>query len=127
MFSNRNKVIGSDEHYEYLIDIKINNPNQLVEQTEHWCISRRFKRIRSLHDQMCGLFPVLNCLVFPTRLVFNQSEKQLIERQCQLEHYLKCFIEILLNEPTCSIYYLFKNSEIGKYFSCLIISYECCY
>lgn len=118
LFSNRNKVIGSDEHYEYLIDIKINNPNQLVEQTEHWCISRRFKRIRSLHDQMCGLFPVLNCLVFPTRLVFNQSEKQLIERQCQLEHYLKCFIEILLNEPTCSIYYLFKNSEIVQSSTC---------
>jgi len=43
----------------------------------------------------------LNCLVFPVRQLFN---REILNRQIQLEHYLKCFIEVLLNDPACPIY-----------------------
>ena len=48
----------------------------------------------------------LNCLVFPIRQLFNNA---LLNRQMQLEHYLKCFLEIVINDRTCSIYYLADN------------------
>lgn len=87
-----------DEHYEYLIEIRVNQ--------EHWFIFRRYSKIRQLHEQMCLLYPSLNRLVFPMRLLFNGMDKQkLLERQLQLEHYLKCFMEILLSDPTCPIYF----------------------
>lgn len=85
-----------DEHYEYLIEIRINE--------EYWYIFRRYSKIRQLHDQMCLLYPSLNRLVFPMRLMFNLMDKQrLIERQSQLEHYLNCFLEILLNDSSCPL------------------------
>lgn len=105
LFTNKNKMIGNDEHFEYLIDIKL-NANTMNEQADHWCIFRRYSKIRQLHDKFIQLYPSLNCLVFPSRLIFNQSEKSLIDRQYQLEHYLKCFIEILLNDTTSPIYFL---------------------
>ena len=80
-----------DEHYEYAIEIKIND--------EYWKIFRRFNKIRQLHEKMCKLYPSLNCLVFPIRYFPN-----LMIRQIQLEHYLKCFIEILINDSTSPIY-----------------------
>jgi len=43
----------------------------------------------------------LNCLVFPVRQLFN---RELLNRQLQLEHYLKCFLEVLLNDSHCPIY-----------------------
>ncbi|CAF0917996.1 unnamed protein product, partial [Brachionus calyciflorus] len=86
-----------DEHYEYLIEIRLNE--------DKWFIFRRYSKIRQLHEQMCLLYPSLNRLVFPMRLVFNVMEKQrLLERQLQLEHYLNCFLEILLNDPSCPIW-----------------------
>lgn len=85
-----------DEHYEYLIELRIND--------EYWYIFRRYSKIRQLHEQMCLLYPSLNRLVFPMRLVFNLTDKQrLLERQSQLEHYLNCFLEILLNDPNCPL------------------------
>merc|ERR1712150_362116 len=32
------------------------------------------------------------------------GNKEVVNRQLQLEHYLKCFLEILLNDPTSPIY-----------------------
>ena len=114
LFANKNKMIGNDEHFEYLIDVKLNT-NNISEPFEHWCIFRRYSRIRQLHEQMTQVYPSLNCLVFPSRLIFNQSEKALIERQYQLEHYLKCFIEILLNDSSSSIYFLSNTmSDLGR-------------
>lgn len=83
-----------DEHFEYLIEISLN-------EHDRWFILRRYSKIRALHEQMCVAYPSLNCLVFPVRQLFN---RELINRQLQLEHYLKCFIEVLLNDPTCAIY-----------------------
>ena len=80
-----------DEHYEYGIEIKIND--------EHWKIFRRFNKIRQLHEKMCKLYPSLNRLVFPIRYFPN-----LIDRQMQLEHYLRCFMELLINDSTSPIY-----------------------
>ena len=84
-----------DEHYEYLIEIRLND--------ESWFIFRRYSKIRQLHEQMCLLYPSLNRLVFPMRWLFNNSDKHLIERQVQLEHYLRCFFEVLLSDPTSPI------------------------
>ena len=80
-----------DEHYEYIIDIKIND--------EHWKIFRRFNKIRQLHEKMSKLYSSLNRLVFPIRYFPN-----LIDRQMQLEHYLRCFLEILINDCSTPIY-----------------------
>ena len=80
-----------DEHYEYIIEIKINK--------ENWRIFRRFNKIRQLHEKMSKFYPSLNRLVFPIRYFPN-----LIDRQMQLEHYLRCFIEILLNDSSTPIY-----------------------
>jgi len=80
-----------DEHYEYEIEIKIND--------EHWKIFRRFNLIRQLHEKMSKFYPSLNRLVFPIRFFPN-----LIERQMQLEHYLRCFLEILINDCSTPIY-----------------------
>jgi hypothetical protein len=71
-----------DEHFEYLIEIRLLD--------EYWFVLRRYSKIRQLHDQMSLLYPSLTRLVFPMRLLFNSSDKQIIERQIQLEHYLKC-------------------------------------
>ena len=99
-----------DEHYEYLIEIRL--------QDEYWFVLRRYSKIRQLHDQMSLLYPSLSRLVFPMRLIFNSSDKQIIERQIQLEHYLKCFLEILINDsssplfvPLNEISMLLNNSE----------------
>jgi hypothetical protein len=85
-----------DEHYEYLIEIKL--------QDEYWFVLRRYSKIRQLHDQMSLLYPSLSRIVFPMRLIFNSSDKQIIERQVQLEHYLKCFLEILINDSSSPLY-----------------------
>jgi hypothetical protein len=85
-----------DEHYEYLIEIRL--------QDEYWFVLRRYSKIRQLHDQMSLLYPSLSRLVFPMRLIFNSSDKQIIERQIQLEHYLKCFLEILINDSSSPLY-----------------------
>lgn len=40
------------------------------------------------------------------RWLFNgMDQAKLLERQLQLEHYLKCFLEILLNDPASPIYF----------------------
>jgi hypothetical protein len=95
-----------DEHYEYLIEIKLGE-----KQEDHWFIFRRYSKIRKLHEQMSILYPTLNCLVFPIRQLFNN---QLINRQLQLEHYLKCFLEILINDSTCPIYLFAGESKTSR-------------
>jgi hypothetical protein len=87
-----------DEHYEYAIELKIND--------EAWKVFRRFNKIRQLHEKMSKIYHSLNRLVFPTRHFPN-----LIDRQMQLEHYLRCFIEILINDPSTSIYVNFNNDN----------------
>lgn len=88
------KKLMGDEHYEYLIEISLGND-------ERWFILRRYSKIRQVHEQLSLLYPSLNCLVFPVRQYFN---RELINRQLQLEHYLKCLLELLISDPTCSIY-----------------------
>ena len=89
-----------DEHYEYHIEIKINE--------EYWRIFRRFNKIRHLHEKMTKLYPSLNRLVFPIRYFPN-----LIDRQLQLEHYLRCFLEILLNDSTSPIYVNLNDNTLS--------------
>jgi hypothetical protein len=90
-----------NEHWEYIIEVKV--------AAESWLILRRFSRIRELHDKMCILYPSLNRMVFPTRFVFNNV--RLLDRKMQLEHYLKCFLEILINDPTSAIYLFAQSSS----------------
>jgi len=96
---NGSVLIGKktwDEHYEYALSVKVNE--------ESWLIFRRYSKMRELHEKMCLLYPSLHRLVFPMRHVLKTStDKHLIERQLQLEHYLRCFIEIILNEPSCPL------------------------
>ncbi len=85
-----------DEHYEYAVSVKVNE--------DSWLIFRRYSKMRELHEKMCLLYPSLHRLVFPTRHVLKTStDKHLIERQLQLEHYMRCFLEIVLNEPSCPL------------------------
>ena len=99
-----------DEHFEYVIELRIvaaNHNTPLYEQSQQsqqWCILRRYSKIRQLHEQMSLLYPSLTRLVFPLRLLFNGSgERQVSERILQLEHYLRSFIEIMLADPSSPI------------------------
>jgi hypothetical protein len=94
-----------DEHNEFLIKICIKN--------ETWTIFRRYNKFRELHQKWLNTFPILKRISFPTRkLIFSKTEKFLEERKIQLEHYLRCFLELLINEPKCPINVI--NSELNK-------------
>ena len=94
-----------DEHNEFFIKIRVKN--------ETWTIFRRYNKFRELHQIWLNLYPILKRISFPTRkLIFSKTEKFLEERKLQLEHYLRCFLELLINEPKCPINVI--NSELNK-------------
>jgi hypothetical protein len=85
-----------DEYYEFVIKI--------CDKDEEWIIYRRYNKFRELHQKWSDSYPVLKRLSFPIRkLMFSRNDKFLQERKNQLEHYLRCFIELLLNDPTCQL------------------------
>lgn len=85
-----------DEHHEYAIQIRVDQ--------EKWIIYRRYNKLRELHQKMSQSYPILKRLAFPNRkLIFNRGEKFLNERKMQLEHYLRCFLELLINDSNCPL------------------------
>ena len=101
-----------DEHNEFLIKIGVKN--------ETWTIYRRYNKFRELHNTWLVLYPILKRISFPTRkIIFSKTEKFLAERKLQLEHYLRCFLELLINEPKCPISVsLSNNSQLSKDILC---------
>lgn len=89
------------DHWEYMIEMRVNS--------DSWLILRRYSRIRELHEKMSIVYPSLNRIVFPIRYYLNNG--RLLDRKMQLEHYLKCFLEVLVNDPTCPIYLCGSNGS----------------
>ena len=96
-----------DEHTEFVVKI--------CKKNETWAISRRYNKFRELHQNWRKVYPILTRITFPVRkLMFSKSEKFLEERKIQLEHYLRCFLELLINEPKCSLNEIVANSTLSK-------------
>ena len=86
-----------DEHLKYGIELRVGLTS---DADECWLIFRRYSQLRRLHDTMSRLYPSSFArLVFPARLVtavFGASNAQLAQRRAQLEHYLRCFVELIV-------------------------------
>ena len=100
---------GLDTHYEFEVQIAVGE--------EKWGIFRRYRRFRELHQDWKKKYLEIGGLVFPSRKLFNKSEKVAIERQRQLEVYLKSALCIFMRTPGCPLHPS-KNLYLSKQILC---------
>ncbi|XP_052059373.1 kinesin-like protein KIF16B [Mytilus californianus] len=100
---------GSDEHYAYEVQIAVGD--------EKWTIYRRYSRFRDLHQEWKKHYLQIGGLVFPPRKLFRKQEKIAMDRQQQLEVYLKNALTILMRTPDCPLHPS-KNLYLSKQILC---------
>eukprot|EP00922_Rhytidocystis_sp_ex-Travisia-forbesii_P053274 GHVS01078998.1.p1 GENE.GHVS01078998.1~~GHVS01078998.1.p1 ORF type:complete len:366 (-),score=68.23 GHVS01078998.1:30-1127(-) len=84
--------VQKDGHTEY--KIQVTDPSESC-----WCIHKRYREVRELHDQMKLRYPE-HLTWFPARRFFGNSETKFIdERQRELQRYMQ---RLMLLEPLCS-------------------------
>eukprot|EP00922_Rhytidocystis_sp_ex-Travisia-forbesii_P059507 GHVS01088240.1.p1 GENE.GHVS01088240.1~~GHVS01088240.1.p1 ORF type:complete len:129 (+),score=8.36 GHVS01088240.1:30-389(+) len=84
--------LQKDGHTEY--KIQVTDPSDSC-----WCINRRYREVRELHDQMKLRYPEY-LTWFPARRFFGNSETKFIEeRQKELQRYMQRLLQV---EPNCS-------------------------
>lgn len=77
---------------------------KLERSLNEWSISRRYSEFRELHKSMAKKYSCLKRITFPLKqLLNNKNEVFLNERKLQLEYYLRCFFELLVNESDCKL------------------------
>jgi len=73
--------------------IKVTDPQQ-----QSWCIQKRYREIRELHDQMKLRYPELLTWFPPKKFFGNTDRKFIDEREKSLQCYLQ---QVLAIEPLC--------------------------
>ncbi|CAG2246754.1 KIF16B [Mytilus edulis] len=91
---------GSDEHYAYEVQIAVGE--------ERWTIYRRYSRFRDLHQEWKNI---------TYRKLLRKQEKIAMDRQLQLEVYLKNAVTILMRTPDCPLHPS-KNLYLSKQILC---------
>lgn len=94
--SYRFQGYGSDAHYEFEVQIMIGD--------DKWNIFRRYSRFRTLHQDWKKKYVEIGGLIFPSRKLFSKSEKVAMERQKQLEVYLKNAVSIFMRTRGCPLH-----------------------
>ncbi|XP_033647819.1 kinesin-like protein KIF16B isoform X1 [Asterias rubens] len=87
---------GWDAHYVFEVQIEVLD--------DRWQIYRRYSKFRELHEYMRKKYPQIGLLSFPPKKLFtNWSERVIAKRRADLEVYLRNFIRVCLQVPSCPL------------------------